>query len=201
MDGVIALIIQYKYLILLPLATIEGPIVSLVAGLMCSLGYLAVAPAFAIIMVGDLIPDVGYYYLGRHARNGGMSNRFGKHFSFFSHHLGFIERLWLEHGRKTMLVSKLAYGLSAPLLMSAGLTNMPLRRYLAYVFPVAVAKCGAIMALGYFLAKSYLHVAQYLRNAGLMFALLAALIIAGYILITLRARRTILAMEQEASSE
>ena len=201
MDGVIALIIQYKYLILLPLATIEGPVVSLVAGLLCSLGYLAFVPAFAIILIGDLVPDIGYYYLGRHARNGRMSNRLGKHFAFLSHHLAFLERLWLEHGRKTMLVSKLAYGLSAPLLMSAGLTNMPMRRYVTYVFPVALAKCGAIMTLGYFLARSYLHVAQYLRNAGLMFALLAALIIVGYILITLRARRTILAMEQEASSE
>ncbi|HKI73364.1 MAG TPA: hypothetical protein VJ998_01885, partial [Pseudomonadales bacterium] len=126
MEGVIALIIHYKYLILFPLATLEGPVVSLVAGLLSSLGYLEFLPAFAIILIGDLIPDVAYYFLGRHARNSASEGRFGRHLAFLARHGKLLEGLWLEHGRKTMLLSKLAYGISAPLLMSAGMTNMPL---------------------------------------------------------------------------
>lgn len=201
MDGVIALVIHYKYLILFPLAALEGPAVSLVAGSLISLGYLELAPAFAIILLGDFIPDLAFYFIGRHARNQAVPSRFSKHLAFLSHHLRFLERLWVDHGGKTMFVSKLAYGLSAPLLMSAGLTNMPLRRYVGYVVPVAIFKCGAIMAMGYILAQSYLSAAKYIRGAGLMFAGLVLLVVGAYVLIAVRARRTVLELEQEASCE
>lgn len=201
MQDVIALIIQYKYLILFPLATIEGPIVCLVAGLLSSLGYLEFAAAFVIVLAGDLIPDIAYFYVGRHAGNRAAEGRLGKHLAFLARHARFLEGLWRDHGRKTMLLSKLAYGLSAPLLMSAGMTRMPLRRYIAYVMPVAIAKCAAIMALGYFLVQSYINATQYLRNAGILFAVLLVLLIAGYIFIAVRARRGILELEQEASYE
>lgn len=197
MDGVIALIIHYKYFILLPLATIEGPTVTLVAGLLVSLGYLELVPAFCIVLTGDVIPDLGYYLIGRHLRNRPFLNRFSKHFTFLSRHLQLLESLWHNHGRKTMFVSKLAYGLSVPLLMSAGLTNMPAKRYVAYVLPVALFKCAAIMALGYLLAESYMSATKYIRGAGLMFAGLAMFIALGYAFIAFRARRSILALEQK----
>ena len=201
MDGVIALIIHYKYLILLPLATLEGPAVSLIAGLLVSLGYLEPVPSFCIVLVGDIVPDLTYYYIGRQARNRPFLGRFSKHLAFLSRHLKMLETLWLEHGRKTMFVSKLAYGLSAPLLMSAGLTNMPVKRYIAYVVPIAVFKCAAIMALGYLLVESYMRAAKYIQGAGLMFAGLVVMIVVGYVFIAFRARRTILELEQEAPCE
>ena len=200
MDGVIALIIHYKYLILFPMAAIEGPVVSLVAGLLANLGYLAVAPAFLIILLGDFLPDLAYYFIGRKARNRRLDG-FGKHLAFLSSHLKLLETLWHEHGRKTMFISKLAYGLSIPLLISAGLTNMPLRKYVSYVLPVCIFKCAAIMALGYLLVESYMRAVKYIQDAGLMFASLVAMVVVGYVFIALRARRTILELEQEAPGE
>lgn len=201
MDGVIALVIHYKYFILFPLAALEGPAVSLVAGLLISLGYLEALPAFLIILLGDFIPDLAYYYIGRHVHSRNLLERFSKHLSFLSQHMPLLEMLWHQHGRKTMFVSKLAYGLSTPLLISAGLTNLPMTRYIGYALPVSIAKCAAIMALGYLLVESYMRAMKYLQDAGLMFAALVLLIIAGYVFIALRARRSILAMEQQAQCE
>lgn len=200
MDGVIALIIHYKYLILFPLAAIEGPAVSLVAGLLTNLGYLNAVPAFSIILLGDFLPDLAYYFIGRKARNRTVDG-FGKHLAFLSSHLKLLETLWHQHGRKTMFVSKLAYGLSTPLLISAGLTNMPAKRYISYVLPVCIVKCAVIMALGYLLVESYMRAVKYIQSAGLMFAGLVVMVVAGYIFIAIRARRTILELEQEAPCE
>lgn len=201
MDGVIALVIHYKYLILFPLAALEGPVVALVAGLLTSLGYLEMLPAFGIILLGDFLPDVGYFLVGRHIHNRKFLERFDKHLAFLSRHLPMLRTLWHEHGRKTMFISKLAYGFSTPLLMSAGLTNLPLKRYIAYALPVSVFKCAVIMALGYLLVESYMHALKYIQGAGLMFAGLVLVIIAGYVFVAVRARRTILALEEEAQCE
>ena len=190
MDGVIGLIIQYKYLILFPLAAVEGPAVSLVAGLLASMGYLELVPAFCMILMGDFLPDIGYYLIGRHARSRPFFDRFTTERAFVAKHLPVLETLWHEHGRKTMVISKLAYGLSTPLLMSAGFTNMPANRYVAYVLPISLLKCMVIMGLGYALVQSYMEAVKYLQNAGLMFAALAIAMVAGYVLLARRARRS-----------
>ena len=67
MDSSVALhlLMTYRYLILFPLAAVEGPIVALLVGFLISLGYFQFFPAFGIMILGDLIPDSFYYYLGR----------------------------------------------------------------------------------------------------------------------------------------
>jgi len=189
-EYLVLLLTKYGYFILFPLAAIEGPIVSLVVGFLIYLGYLKFLPAYAILLLGDLIPDTVYYYIGRFGNRRKIMEKYGSR-------LNLVEKLWREHGKKTMFFSKLAYGLSGLFLISAGLVKMPFRKFISYAFPVTLFQYGVIMAIGYSLGHSYKLAEQYIEYAYMIMAAVLILFIISYILITKYARKRIKEMEQE----
>jgi len=188
MEQLVLLLTKYGYFILFPLAAIEGPIVSLAVGFLIYLGYLKLLPAYAILLLGDLIPDTVYYYIGRFGSKRKIIEKYGSR-------LNLIEKLWREHGRKTMFLSKLAYGLSGLFLISAGLTKMPFRKFISYAFPVTLFQYGVIMAIGYFLGHSYKLAEQYIEYAYMIVAAVLIIFIISYIFVIKYARRQIKEME------
>ena len=190
MEQLVLLLTKYGYFILFPLAAIEGPIVSLVVGFLIYLGYFQFLPAYALLLLGDLIPDTVYYYIGRFGNKRKIMEKYGSR-------LNLIEKLWREHGKKTMFLSKLAYSLSIPFLISAGLVKMPFRKFISYAFPVTLFQYGVIMAIGYFLGHSYQLAERYIQYAYIIVAAILIVFIIGYILVVKYARRQIKEMEQE----
>ena len=190
MDSLVLLLTKYGYFILFPLAAFEGPMVSLAVGFFVSLGYLKFLPAYVILLLGDLIPDTIYYYIGRFGSKRKIMEKYGSR-------LNLMEKLWLEHGKKTMFLSKLAYGLSTPFLISAGLVKMPLKRFVSYAFPVTVFQYAAIMAIGYYLGSSYQLAAKFIDYTGIIIAIVFVIFIAVYVFFVKYARRQIEKMEKE----
>lgn len=188
------LLTKYGYFILFPLAAIEGPIVSLVVGFLIYLGYLKFLPAYAILLLGDLIPDTVYYYIGRFGNRRKIMEKYGSR-------LNLIEKLWREHGKKTMFFSKLAYGLSGLFLISAGLVKMPFRKFISYAFPVTLFQYGVIMMIGYSLGHSYQIAERYIQYAYVIVATILILFIISYVLVMKYARRKIEKMEQQEQEE
>ena len=186
MSHLIDLIIQYKYLILFPLAAIEGPIVSLAVGFLIYGGYLQFVPAYIILIFGDLIPDTIYYYIGR----------YGNHKNLLAKYGSALGKLWRDHPGKTMFLSKLAYGLSTPFLISAGLTNMPLKKFWRYSVPVTLFQYAVILTLGYCLGHSYQLAIGYIKNAGIAIAGSVILLVVAYLIISRYARKQIVELEK-----
>lgn len=177
-EQIVALLIQYRYFILFPLAAIEGPIVALVAGFVIRLGYLSVLPSLTIMIFGDIIPDSIYYYLGRRSNERRFVEKYGARWPIIATHFALIEKLWRDHPGKTMFLGKLAYGLSIPFLISAGLVKMSYRKFLTYAVPVTIFQYGLIMAIGYYLGQSYQLAEIYIHDVYLALAI-AVLILAG----------------------
>jgi membrane-associated protein len=169
-DDLVLLLEKYRYLILFPLSAVEGPLVSLAVGFLISLGYLDFFFAYPIVILGDIIPDSIYYYVGRLGNKNKLLERFRRRSKFISGNLHVVENLWQEHGRKTMLLGKLAYGLSVPFLISAGLVDMPFRRFLSYAIPVTLFQYGMIIAIGYTLGHSYRMAGRYIEYSYLILA-------------------------------
>ncbi len=190
MESLILLLTKYGYFILFPLAAFEGPIISLAVGFLIYLGYFKFLTAYAILLLGDLIPDTIYYYIGRFGSKRKIMEKYGSR-------LNIIEKLWLEHGKKTMFFSKLAYTLSVPFLISAGLVKMPYRKFISYAFPVTLFQYGVLIALGYFLGHSYQIAERYIQYTYVIVAAILILFIISYILITKYARKRIKEMEQK----
>ncbi|OGF26937.1 hypothetical protein A2242_02885 [Candidatus Falkowbacteria bacterium RIFOXYA2_FULL_47_9] len=196
MDQFVSLITQYGYLILFPLAAIEGPVIALVAGFIVSLGYLQAVPVYVILIFGDIIPDIAYYYVGRFGNRRKLGEKYGARFGVLARNFKLIEKLWRDHGKKTMFFSKLAYGLSTPFLVSAGLVNMPLRRFVSYAVPVTLVQYIVLMTIGYGLGHSFQLAVGYFRYLELGIAIIIIILIA-YVALSSYARGRIRELEQE----
>ena len=150
---------RYKYQVIFPLAVVEGPIVTVITGILIARGQLSAVPAFAIIFAADMVSDPALYLLGR----------FGRH---LLHRLRFVkvpparlEQLekQFEHSPwKTMVIGKLSYGLGSMFVVAAGAAKMPWLKFLQYMGAVDAVKTTLLLVLGYFFGRAILHSRGYL---------------------------------------
>ena len=198
---IISLILTYRYFILFPLACFEGPILALVVGFLIHLGYFDIVPAFLLMCAGDFFPDSFYYYIGHFGSQKKFLEKYGSRFKLITDHFPVIEKLWHEHTFKTMFFSKIAYGLSTPLLISAGLAKVPFKKFISHAFFITFIEYGLIMSLGYYLGYSYVYAAKYINLVGYIIALAFIVLIAIYIMIQKYTRRQIEKLEKQEESE
>jgi membrane protein DedA with SNARE-associated domain len=154
METLIPLILQYKYFILFPLACFEGPMIAFIVGSLAALGYFDPLAAFLVLILGDVIPDNAYYFFGRLGEKKTLVTRYASKIGITPEHFDIVKKLWFKYPIKTMLLSKFAYGLSTPLLISAGIVNMPFRLFLTYSFILSCMQYSVLLALGYYASSS-----------------------------------------------
>lgn len=193
MDYAIELILQFKYLILFPIAAIEGPMVSLAVGFLAYDGYLNPWIAFLILIFGDIIPDTIYYYIGRFGNKKNLHSKI----SVISNNYETIKKMWEKHGIKTMFLGKLAYGLSHFFLMSAGLIKMPYQKFFSRALFVTLFQFGIFMLIGYYLGGSYNIISKYIKNAEILIAVFAIIFFSAHILLIKYSRKKILEIKEE----
>ena len=73
MEGIIALLIKYKYLIMFGLMFAEWPAVSFVCAFMAAQGFFSFGIVYILSIMGDLVGDVIWYSVGRLARRLGAT--------------------------------------------------------------------------------------------------------------------------------
>ncbi len=173
--AIISFLLKYRYAALFPLACFEGPIFSLVVGFLISLGYFSFFPAYIVLIFGDLVPDTVYYYIGRYGHKKDLLAKYSKRSKLLAQSVPHLSRLWHEQGRKTMFWSKLAYGLSTPFLISAGLVKLPVQKFWSYAIPVTLIQYALIMTIGYFLGNSYQSASHYISGLGIVVALIVVI--------------------------
>ena len=158
METLTQYLIEYLYWALLVAALIKGPGASFVAGAMITMGYFNPFAAFGILAFKDLVLDTAFYALGRYGVRipavakyvDGLRSKT----NLGSDLLKGIEQGWQRHPVRLMWIGKLAYGLSAWFLVSAGLAGVPFKRFYLYTLPVTVFQFGVLMVLGYILGVS-----------------------------------------------
>jgi membrane protein DedA with SNARE-associated domain len=154
--SIMSLLLMYRYWILLPLAIVEGPMLAFVCGILASLGILNPLIALGILVLGDIIPDTVFYFLGRYGRDYRFVKRIAAKIGINDEHFADAEKLWREHPGKTMLMSKFAYGIAAAFLFMAGLMRMPVHIFYGYSVSISILHYAIIMLVGYFFGSSIL---------------------------------------------
>jgi len=152
-------IIRYKYAIIFPIATLEGPIITLVSGFLISLGILSFIPTFLVVFAGDLISDSFYYSLGARGR------KFVERIKFLHlspARLEKVEKHFEKHPGKTFLVSKASYGVGSLFLVAAGISKMTYQKFLEYITPMNAARSAILLLIGYYLGKTVRYSGTYL---------------------------------------
>jgi membrane protein DedA with SNARE-associated domain len=198
--SLVALILHYRYLILFPLACFEGPLVSVAVGFLISQGYFNPFAAYALFILGDVIPDGIYYYIGRFGKRSALIERWGPAVGISPSRIEVIARLWADHPGKTMWVTKFAYGLSTPLLILAGVVGVPVDRFFRYSIPFSLLQYAVLMTLGYFFGASYALISNVFNGLGMG---ITALVVVGgaYFAFTKYVRSRFWAEEKEEEAE
>jgi membrane-associated protein len=148
-----ALLLQYRYWVLFPTAVIEGPIVTILAGVSISLGYMSWLPAFGLLFAGDIVGDVLHYYAGKWGGEP-FIRKYGKYMGINSSHTIKLEQIFKDHPGRTILLSKLAHGVGGALLVAAGLVKMPIGEFIYWNVLGTIPKTFGLLALGYYFTNA-----------------------------------------------
>jgi membrane protein DedA with SNARE-associated domain len=163
-DGVTQLIIQYRYLILLPLSFIEGPIVAFFAGTLSAAGYFNIYFLAIFFLVRDVLVDFLCYLIGKFLGRKEFTHRWLNRIHINEEDIENVRYMWHTHPGKTMFFSKLSYGVAAGFIIVAGMVEMPIRKFLAWGTLIAITHYGALLLLGYFFGASFGSIAGIVEN-------------------------------------
>ncbi len=194
--SVVSLLQYYKYPIIFPLATFEGPVVSLAVGFLVRVGVFKFLLAYLVMITGDIIPDSLFYFIGYYGNEAKVAKKYLSKSKFFSNHFPAVERLWLEHPVKIMFFGKLAYGMALPFLITAGMTKIPYKRFIKIAFPITLLQYFVLMVVGYYLGSLYGGATKYVEWFYFVFALVVVVFMLVYLVKF--ARRNIAKIEKEA---
>lgn len=173
-QGVFEWVIHNGYPLMFLAMCIEGPTVTAAATFAASLGYFNPYFVFILSILGDVLPDMIYYSIGRWG-SFGFVEKFGHKFGLTDARIEKLEKDIKNHEGKTVTALKYTPVLCTPGLMLVGAMKMQLRKYLGFVILVTLQKTLTFMALGYFFGQAY-NIGKYIKFG----AILPFIIIVGY---------------------
>lgn len=189
------LLYTYSYLVLFPLVVLEGPIVTIIAGFLVSLGFMDFIPTYLTVISGDLAGDVLYYSAGRWWLNS-MVN---KVFSFFKVDIKKIERLEKtikKHKGKVLFFGKLSHAIGGVILFAAGIVKLPFNEFFAFNLLATLPKSLILLGVGYFFGSTVSNFGKYLNITVLALFVFTILLVGLYFLITYLANKFIRKLEK-----
>lgn len=123
----------WSYPLLTVLVILEGRIVTLLAAVAASLGYMRLPPVMISAIVGGIVADGLWYLLGyKYGKEPVL--RYGRWLGLRRHHLEQVQSEMREHGPRLLFVAKAFSVLVIPVLVAAGMARVPFRRW----FPIVL---------------------------------------------------------------
>ncbi|MDQ1284405.1 MAG: hypothetical protein QG620_753 [Patescibacteria group bacterium] len=160
---------------------IEGPVVTIIAAMLASLGAFNVFVVLILSIIGDMAGDVILYGLGY--RYGlGFVRRVGKYMGITEKLVARMEKYFARHGGKTIFAVKSTTGLCWAAFTAAGIVKMDFKKFLKYSFLGGIVWSSFLVAMGYFYGYLWREIKQYIESIGWIISVLA---VATFVAITL----------------
>lgn len=154
----------YKYLLIFPIAVIEGPIISVISGFLVFLGYLNAYLAFVVLVGADVLGDCIYYTIGTYWRRWAWVKKYANLLGYSEASELFLEEHFKKHTAKTLLIAKASHGLGAAVQVAAGIAHMDFKKFLWYSFIGTLVKSFILMTIGFYLGRSYIKIDEYFHS-------------------------------------
>lgn len=162
---IFAFLRHYGYWAMLPLMIIEGPIVTVIAAMLASLGAFTWPMVLFFSILGDLLGDVFFYAAGR-KWGMGFVYHVGKYIGITEGVVLKMEKYFQKHGGKTIFAVKSTTGLCWATFTAAGIVKMNFKKFLEYSFVGGVVWSGFLVAMGYFYGYLWRSIKQYISWVG-----------------------------------
>lgn len=168
----VLLLTQYKYLILFPIAIIEGPIATLIAGFLVTTGVFDLFVVYAIVVLGDMLGDSAAYMLGR---GGGalIQKIFKKYIN--GEKVTQAREYFATHHNRALVLSKVMHGIGISGLLAAGSLKVPYRKFFSICAFVSTVQSAILLAIGILFGHAYLQLEKYLNEFSGVVAIVVAI--------------------------
>lgn len=181
-------IVAYRYLVLFPIAILEGPIISIIAGFLISIHLMELWIVFGVLVAGDVVGDILLYAVGRWGGSP-LITRWGPKFGATPEHMDKFEKLFKTHAKKTLLFGKWGHAFGFPILVSAGVVREDLREFLLVSIGGTIPKTLFLILIGFYFGAAYENIDRYFTYAVVAIITLVAIAIFAYWLLGRIAQR------------
>ncbi|GHC64811.1 DedA family protein [Neogemmobacter tilapiae] len=148
------LISAYGLITLVPLAILEGPIVTIIAGWLASIGLLNPLGVLVAAVVGDLLGDLLLYGIGRGLRLDRLPY-VGRWLRLPRTQLVPLVRTIRDNGTKILIIGKVTHAAGFAVLLAAGAAKMNLLQFTLINLLCNVPKSAIFVTLGYLVGEAY----------------------------------------------
>ncbi len=177
-------LVTYGGALILPLSLVEGPFVAILTGFLSAQGYFAWYVAIGLLLGGDLIGDVLYYWLGR--SGAAPLARVARWLGVRREISPQTQRGLTENAVRMWLIGKWTHSIGFIVLIGSGMLKLPLPRFVIVNVLAAIPKVALLFGIGYFAGD---HLPRLERHLVLITTLLCALGVAAIVLVLRRAGR------------
>jgi len=177
MTHILFLLIKFKYLILVPIAILEGPFAAIIVGFLASSGVFNLFAVYGILVLGDMIGDSFYYALGR--LSGSSVVKHGRHFGITPKKLENAKQYFTVYHHRALIISKLAYGVGLSGLVAAGVLKISYKKFIKTCALIALIQSAFLLLIGFIFGHAYLQIGKYLNIYAKIISI-TALILIGY---------------------
>jgi membrane protein DedA with SNARE-associated domain len=164
---------HYGYFAMLPLMIIEGPVVTIIAAMLASLGAFSWPIVLLFSILGDIFGDMLLYGAG-YKWGMGFVHGFGKYMGITEALVLKMQKYFEKHGGKTIFAVKSTTGLCWATFVAAGIVKMDFKKFVEYSFLGGVVWSGFLVAMGYFYGFLWRDLKQYISWVGWIIFAVAA---------------------------
>jgi len=180
LDQLLGLLLTYKYLIIFPIAVLEGPGLSVLVGVLIARGLLNGPISYGLLILGDVIGDTIYYCLGRFGGHP-ILKKWGHLIKVTEYHLAKLEHHFhYQAPAKTLILGK-TQPWGAAILFAAGTAKMKYLKFVIINLVATIPKTLVLVVLGYYFNQAYVALDKYLEYTGIVLTIIAIPIIAYFL--------------------
>ena len=161
MENIFYLLSQYKYLLLFPLAIVEGPILAVIAGFLCTGGFLNVFIVYPIIVLGDITGDSICYMFGRWGVPAFLK-RIAIGFGLKPEKIEKVRAYFDSNPKRTIALSKITLGIGVAGIYLAGNARIPYHKFIRICLITSALQYVVYLGIGMLFGGAYKQISHYL---------------------------------------
>ena len=179
LDQVVVLLEHFTYLILFPLAIIEGPIVTVIAGFLVATQVLNGFVVYAIVVAGDVVGDTLWYSVGRYSHSH-IARWLERFFAIPPEKITHAKERIVQHRFRTISIFKLTQGVGFAGLVATGMARVPYPLFISACAVISVTQVAFFPVLGIFFGSAYESIGGYFNEVAFASCIVAVLTLGYY---------------------
>ncbi len=174
----------YKYLVLIPLSILEGPIVAVIAGFLTTLHIMNVFIVYIILIIGDITGDALLYMFGRYG--GTFFRKYSVRIGVTSEKLESAKNYFNTHHTKALVTSKLFFGIGVSGLAAAGILKIPYLRFMRTCVVISIIQSALFILIGIMFGHAYEQIGNYYNTYAAAISVTTLIIIVFFIFLKIK---------------